>query len=195
MYRFIKRFFDIAISILLIPFFLILLLISFVWIKYDDGGPIFYLSDRIGMNGKIFKMIKFRTMKINAPDYRLDDGSTYNSENDPRVTSYGKFARKTSIDEFPQIINVLKGDMSIIGPRPDSAFWLPNYTPEQMVILTVRPGITGYNQAINRNSVSTQEKLSNDIYYVENMSLRFDLEIFIKTIMIVITSKNVYRKN
>lgn len=193
MYRIIKRILDILFSLILLPIVFIFVILIGIAIKIEDGGPIFYLSDRIGKDGKIFKMIKFRSMKVNAPDIRLKDGSTYNSENDERVTRIGKFIRKTSIDEIPQAINILKGDMSFVGPRPDSAMWLNNYTEEERIILTVRPGITGYNQAINRNSVGTKEKLKNDIIYVKNMSFLFDFKILLMTLKGVLLSRNVYR--
>lgn len=171
MYKhFFKRLIDFIIALIAFPF--VLLLCIFVWIaiKLDDGGPLFHMASRIGKNGHIFKMFKFRSMIVNAPDLRMEDGSTYNAEDDPRVTKVGKFLRKTSLDEIPQLLNVLIGDMALIGPRPDSAFYLEYYTPEERVILTVRPGISGWNQAINRNSVGTKEKLQADIYYVEHLS-------------------------
>ena len=140
-------------------------------------------------------MYKLRSMKVNASDIRLADGSTYNGDNDPRVTKFGKIARKISIDELPQIINILKGDMSFIGPRPDTPVGTAAYTEEEKVILTVRPGITGYNQAVNRNSVLTKEKLKNDIYYVEHLSIRFDIKIIFMTIAAVFKRKNINRSN
>ena len=192
-YRFIKRLFDVVVStILMIPIGLVIL-ISGVAIKAEDKGPIFYMADRTGRFGKIFKMYKLRSMKVNAPDIRLSDGSTYNGEDDPRVTKFGKFARKTSIDELPQVINILKGDMTFIGPRPDTPVGSAAYTEEEKIILTVRPGITGYNQAVNRNSVLTKEKLKNDIYYVKHLSLWFDIKIVFMTIATVLGHKNINR--
>ena len=192
-YRFIKRLFDIIVSaILLIPIGIVIL-ISAIFIKLEDYGPVFYMANRTGRFGKAFKMFKLRSMKVNAPDIRLSDGSTYNGEDDPRVTKFGRFARKTSIDELPQVINVLIGDMTFIGPRPDTPIGSAAYTDEEKVILTVRPGITGYNQAVNRNSVLTKEKLKNDIYYVENLSLWFDIKIVFMTIATVLGHKNVNR--
>lgn len=114
-YRFVKRVFDIMCSVILLIPIGVVIAISTVLIKLEDGGPIFYMAARTGRFGKPFKMFKLRSMKVNAPDIRLADGSTYNGEDDPRVTKFGKFARKTSIDELPQIINVLKGDSGIIG--------------------------------------------------------------------------------
>lgn len=193
MYNKVKRVIDFCISLIILPIVLLLLVIVGIAIKLEDRGPIFYMGKRIGYHGKIFKMFKFRSMKVNAPDLRYADGSTYNSEDDPRVTKVGRFLRKTSIDEIPQLLNVLIGDMALIGPRPDSAFYLSEYTDEERVILNVRPGITGYNQAINRNAVGTKEKLKNDIYYVQNMSFFFDVKIIFMTIKCVLFSKNVYR--
>ena len=171
----------------------IILLASAICIKLEDGGPVFYLADRTGRFGKPFKMYKLRSMKMNAPDLRLEDGSTYNSVDHPRVTKFGKFARKTSIDETPQLINILKGDMALIGPRPDSASYFSQYSEEERKILKVRPGVTGYNQAINRNAVGTKEKLKNDIYYVEHMSFLFDVKIICMTVKTVLFRKNIYR--
>lgn len=192
-YRFIKRLFDIVVStILMIPIGIIIGFSS-ILIKAEDKGPVFYMADRTGRFGRIFKMYKLRSMKVNAPDIRLADGSTYNGEDDPRVTKFGKFARKTSIDELPQVINILKGDMTFIGPRPDTPIGSAAYTDEEKIILTVRPGVTGYNQAVNRNSVLTKEKLKNDIYYVKHLSLGFDIKIVFMTIATVLGHKNINR--
>lgn len=194
MYKnFFKRLIDFIIAIIAFPF--VLLLCIFVWIaiKIDDGGPLFHMAKRIGKGGRIFKMFKFRSMIVNAPDLRMEDGSTFNSEDDPRVTKVGKFLRRTSLDEIPQLLNVLIGDMALIGPRPDSAYYLEYYTPEERVILTVRPGITGWNQAVNRNSVGTKEKLQADIYYVNHLSFTFDLKVIWLTIKTVLSHKDVYR--
>ena len=120
LYRFIKRTFDIIFSAILMMPVGIVIGISALFIKKEDNGPIFYMANRIGRFGKTFKMFKLRSMKVDAPDIRLADGSTYNGDNDPRVTKFGKFARKTSLDELPQLINILKGDMTFIGPRPDT---------------------------------------------------------------------------
>lgn len=194
MYKyFFKRIIDFIIALIAFPFVLLLCLIVYIAIKCDDGGPLFHLANRIGKNGRIFKMFKFRSMIVNAPDLRMEDGSTYNSEDDPRVTKVGKFLRKTSLDEIPQLLNVLIGDMAIIGPRPDSAFYLEHYTEEERIILTVRPGITGWNQAINRNSVGTKEKLNADIYYVNHLSFLFDCKVLLLTIKTVLKHKDIYR--
>lgn len=194
MYKhFFKRLIDFSIALCASPFVLLVCICVWIAIKCDDGGPLFHMASRIGKNGRIFKMYKFRSMIVNAPDFRMEDGSTYNAADDPRVTKVGKFLRRTSLDEIPQLINVLVGDMALIGPRPDSAFYLEHYTPEERVILTVRPGITGWNQAINRNSVGTKEKLRADIYYVTHLSCLFDVKVIGLTIKTVLSHKGIYR--
>lgn len=195
MFRAAKRMFDLLCSIVLILPVGIVIGMSAIFIKAEDGGPVFYMAERTGRFGKPFKMFKLRSMKVNAPDIRLSDGSTYNGEDDPRVTKFGKFARKTSIDELPQVINIIKGDMSFIGPRPDTPMYLEKYTDEEKIVLTVKPGITGYNQAVNRNSVLTKEKLQNDIYYVKHLSLWLDIKIVIMTIITVVRHRNINRSD
>ena len=123
-FRVTKRTFDILLSLILMIPVILIVIISYIFIKIEDGGPLFYKAERTGLFGIPFKMYKLRSMKENAPDIRLEDGSTFNGDDDPRVTKFGKFARETSIDELPQIINVLKGDMSFIGPRPDTPMYL-----------------------------------------------------------------------
>jgi lipopolysaccharide/colanic/teichoic acid biosynthesis glycosyltransferase len=138
-------------------------------------------------------------MIVNAPDVRLADGSTFNSDDDPRLTKVGKILRKTSIDELPQIINVIIGDMSFIGPRPDPVDWLDKYTAEERKFLNVKPGISGYNQAYFRNSADGATKLKNDVYYAVNISFMLDLKILLKTFRTVLFHENLYieesRKN
>lgn len=187
-----KRFFDVVFSIILMPFFLILYIVVGIAIKLDDGGPIFYCGERLGRYGKPFKMYKFRSMKVNAPDWRLEDGSTYNAEDDPRQTKVGKFLRKTSVDEIPQLLNIFKGEMSFIGPRPDTLDSYEGYLEEEKVRLNVLPGITGYSQAFYRNSISAKEKIKNDVFYVQNLSFGMDVKIFIKTIFVIFKKEKVF---
>jgi lipopolysaccharide/colanic/teichoic acid biosynthesis glycosyltransferase len=158
----------------------------------SDRGPIFYLSKRIGVNGKVFNMYKFRSMKVDSPDIRNSDKSTYNGTNDPRVTRVGRIIRKLSIDEIPQLINVLKGDMSFVGPRPNMATTHYEDLDEiRKIRLKVRPGITGYSQAYFRNSISAIDKYKNDVFYVNNLSFFLDVKIFFKTIISVVFAKNI----
>ena len=193
--NFFKRVLDIVLSLILLPFILIVCIIIAPIIFIEDKGPIFYNGKRLGKNGKVFKMYKFRSMIVDAPDIRNKDGSTFNSEKDPRLTKIGKFLRKTSIDELPQIVNVLKGDMSFVGPRPHIITNYKGYntlTKEKQQRLKIRPGITGYSQAYYRNSITSDEKIKNDIYYVNNVSLLLDIKIIIKTFVSVINRDNIY---
>lgn len=193
MYRhFFKRFFDILLSILALPFVAIIIAVIAPIIYFTDKGPIFYVSERIGRYGKPFKIYKLRSMYKDSPDIRLPDGSTYNSENDSRVTPIGRFIRETSIDELPQLINVIQGRMSLIGPRPDTVDWLDKYPEDIRVFLTVRPGITGYSQAYYRNNADSTQKMYNDAYYAKNYSFVLDLKILFKTIAVVIKRENIY---
>ncbi|WP_379145985.1 sugar transferase [Paenibacillus sp. sgz500992] len=190
--KFIKRILDIVFSLILFPFFLVITLIVAVVIKVEDGGKVFYYANRLGKNGNDFKMYKFRSMKMNAPDIRNSDGSTFNSNDDPRLTRIGKILRKTSVDELPQLINVLLGDMSFIGPRPDLSEQLKYYSDGDIKRLEVLPGISGYNQAYFRNNISWKERIANDIYYVEEISFLFDLRILLKTVKSIFFQKGVY---
>lgn len=192
--RFIKRGLDLIIALVCLPAVLLTILIVSLFILLDDGWPVFYNAERIGKNGKLFKMYKFRSMKNNAPDIRTETGDTYNSEDDPRVTRVGRFLRKTSIDEIPQLLNILKGDMSLIGPRPDPPDWLDKYTAKERIFLKVKPGITGYNQAFFRNSATAKEKIRNDIYYTKKCSFLLDLRILVQTVSTVLKHENVYRE-
>lgn len=137
-------------------------------------------------------MYKLRSMKMNAPDLRNEDGSTFNAENDSRLTKIGKFLRKTSLDETPQLLNVIKGDMSIIGPRPDLPEHIAFYEDKELRKLEIRPGMTGYSQAHFRNTVTWKERIRNDIYYIDNMSLWLDIKIFFATIVSVFKGSNIY---
>ncbi|WP_045519168.1 sugar transferase [Neobacillus niacini] len=193
MYKlFLKRWMDLLAAILALPVLMFVILIVGILIKLEDNGPIFYKSKRLGKNGIPFLMYKFRSMKVNAPDIRNEDGSTFNSENDPRMTKIGKFIRKTSIDEVPQLLNVVIGNMSFIGPRPDLPDQISLYEGNEIRKLEVLPGLTGYNQAYFRNSIPLREKFENDVYYVDHISLFFDLKILLKTFTIIIHRKHVY---
>ena len=195
MYRkFGKRFFDIVIStiglIVLSPVFLILAII----VKVDSKGPIFFAHTRIGKNGKKFKMYKFRTMYENAqdmikdftPEQMKEYKENFKLENDPRITKIGKILRKTSLDELPQIINILKGELSIIGPRPIIEPELEKYEENKEKFLSLTPGLTGYWQANGRSNTTYEERMQMELYYVDNMSFKLDIKIFFKTILSVI---------
>lgn len=194
MYKlFFKRFIDIICGIL----GTLLFLVSFVFVApliyFTDKGPVFYNAQRRGRNGKEFKMYKYRSMIVNAPNIRNSDGSSYNGDDDKRLTKIGRILRKTSVDELPQFLNVLKGDMSIIGPRPT----LPTrpfseVNKKYIKRYDVRPGITGYSQAYYRNSITQDEKFTHDCYYAENLSFMLDLKIVLRTIKTVLKRENIY---
>jgi len=193
MYKsFFKRLFDFILALIALPFFLIILLIIGPIIYFQDKGSIFYNAQRLGKDGRVFTMYKFRSMKVNAADLRNVDGSTFNAEDDPRLTKIGKLIRKTSLDETPQLLNILKGDMSIIGPRPDLPEHCALYEGNEERKLEIRPGITGYNQAYFRNTVPWKERIQNDIYYIDNLSFWLDIKIFFKTAVSVLKREDVF---
>ncbi len=192
MYKIFKRFIDIVCSIVLLPAFLLIYLFIAIAIKKEDGGPVFYKASRIGKNCTRIEMLKFRSMSVNSTNIHNADGSTYNAKNDPRVTKVGKFLRETSIDEIPQIINVLKGEMSLIGPRASEWAALSTYKSDELDKMNVQPGITGYTQAYYRNSISVREKRLLDVWYAHNVSIKLDISIFFKTIVTVLKHNNLY---
>lgn len=193
--KYIKRILDIIISLITMPFFLISFIFVAPAIYLNDHGTIFYKAKRRGLNGKIFEMYKYRSMKMNAPDLRNADNSTFNSSDDPRITKVGRILRKTSIDEIPQILNVLKGDMSIIGPRPITTNKpLEEYDEKRRIRLQVKPGVTGSVQAYYRNSIGQEEKLQHDAEYAQNVTFLGDVKIIFKTIQTVLQRKDIYIK-
>ncbi|AEV29467.1 glycosyl transferase possibly involved in lipopolysaccharide synthesis [Sphaerochaeta pleomorpha str. Grapes] len=192
MYRFfLKRMFDLILSLIGLPFFIVLYIFIAPAIWVEDRGPVFYSAYRLGKNGTKFRMYKFRSMKVNAPDIRNFDGSTFNSDTDFRLTKVGKVLRKTSIDEIPQILNVLRGEMSLIGPRPNLPYATNQYIGIDSERFRVRPGITGYSQAYFRNSISQEEKFKKDAYYADNISFIFDVRIIFRTAVSVLKSENI----
>lgn len=188
---FIKHMIDKIFGLILIVLIFPILVLLSIAIKLNSKGPIIFKQKRLGKNGKVFNMYKFRTMYVDAPDLRNEDGSTFNSDDDPRVTKVGKILRKTSLDELPQILNILKGEMSFIGPRPDLPDHYDLYSEDDKKKLLVRPGVTGYAQANGRNSNSWAQRIAMDIYYIENYSLILDIQIFFKTIFSVLKQEGV----
>jgi lipopolysaccharide/colanic/teichoic acid biosynthesis glycosyltransferase len=183
---------DFVFALLLLPFIIPVIAVCGVLIKLEDKGPVFYISDRLGKNKKNFKMYKLRSMKINAPDIRNNDGSTFSSANDTRMTKIGKLIRSTSLDELPQIINVINGSMSFIGPRPDLPEHIHFYNGNDIRKLEVLPGISGYNQARFRNAAEWKNRLKNDVYYVDHVTFLLDLKILFKTIRIILGREGIY---
>ena len=188
MYKYFKRFYDVIVSliglIILSPFLIIIAIL----IKLDSKGPIFFKQDRLGLNGKVFKIYKFRSMTVGA-----EKQGVYELKNDSRVTRVGRVIRKLSLDELPQFINIIKGDMSLIGPRPTLTYhpWkFDEYTSKQKERFSVRPGVTGWAQVNGRKDVEWNQRIEYDRYYVKNMSLILDIKIIMKTIVKVLLMKD-----
>ena len=188
----VKPIFDYLLAILILPFFILLCIPIGLLIKIEDKGPVFFKANRIGRHYKIFKMYKFRTMRVNAELLLNSDGSTYNAKDDPRVTRIGKFLRETSLDEVPQVLNVLRGEMSFIGPRASLEGALGTFQEDEIAKMDVLPGISGYVQAYHRNGLSNREKRLKDAWYAEHCSLILDIKIFFKTILTIFKRKNLY---
>lgn len=193
-YKIVKRAIDVVGSlfalILLSPVFLIIA----IAIKLESRGSVFFKHTRVGKNGKIIKIYKFRTMVENAeelikkftPEQMEEYKNNYKLTNDPRITKVGKILRKTSLDELPQLLNILKGELTLIGPRPVIQEELEKYGEDKAKFLSVTPGLTGYWAANGRSCTSYEERMKMELYYVDNMSFKLDMQIFFKTFGAVI---------
>ena len=193
-YSYLKRIIDIVASliglIIISPFFLIIMLL----IKLDSKGPCFFIHKRVGKNGKEFGVYKFRTMVQNAeellktltPEQEKEFKENFKMENDFRITRVGKFLRKTSLDELPQLLNILIGNMTLVGPRPVIKIELEKYGKYKNKFLSVTPGLTGYWQANGRSDTTYEERVNMDMYYIDNMSLFLDIKIVFQTVISVL---------
>jgi undecaprenyl phosphate N,N'-diacetylbacillosamine 1-phosphate transferase len=176
--------------ILLAPLFLVLALA----IKIASPGPVFFRQARLGQGGRVFRIFKFRTMHHNAPVLKNEDGSTYTGKDDPRIFALGTKLRKYSLDELPQLINVVLGDMSIVGPRPDMEEHRAQYSEEQARKLLVKPGITGWAMVNGRNTIPWEKRIELDIWYIDNHSLWLDLKTALMTLPVLAFGKGVNQK-
>ncbi|MEG1246368.1 sugar transferase [Gordonibacter sp.] len=190
--RFGKRLCDLIIGIVALPFVLLIIAVLAPFIYFEDKGPVFYNAPRVGKDGRDFKMYKLRSMRVNAPDLVMEDGSTYNGSDDPRMTRVGAFMRKTSLDEMPQFLNVLKGDMSVVGPRPDLRRETELYEGNESEKLLVKPGITGYAAVYGRNSLPWHDRLALDVKYVRNLSFFLDMKVFFRTFYVIFKQEGVF---
>lgn len=200
--RQVKRIFDFSVALLLLLFLTPLFVLIVIIMKISDPGPILFKQKRVGLNGKLFDIYKFRSMVVNAEEKLKADKELYakyirnnyklEPEDDPRITKLGLFLRKTSLDELPQLINVLKGEMSLVGPRPVVKEELKQYKEKTRDFLSVKPGITGYWQVSGRSNVGYPERVDLELYYVYNQSFWFDLYILLKTIGVVLAKKGSY---
>ena len=187
--KIIKALFDRTMSLLVLIILSPVFLIIAVLIKVDTSGPAFFIQMRVGKNGIPFKSIKFRTMIQRATETGLGINI---QQDDERITRVGKFLRTWSLDELPQIFNVLKGDMSFVGPRPTLSYQVERYTEFQRKRLLVKPGITGWAQVNGRNAISWEQRIKLDVWYVENCSFWLDFKIILKTIKVVIKKEGLY---
>jgi exopolysaccharide production protein ExoY len=196
------RLLDIILASLFVIVTLPVLLLISLFVKLDSEGPVLFKQKRIGKNGEVFHIMKFRTMMTNSEQRLKDDPILYqryvennyklDPSEDPRITKLGKFLRETSLDEIPQFFNVLKGDMSIVGPRPVLDVELLEYGDEANKFLSVKPGITGYWQVSGRSNVGYPERVNLELYYVERKSIIFDISIICKTFVSVLRRNGAY---
>lgn len=196
-YDFVKRIADIFCSAIAIILLSPLFIIISIAIKATSEGPVIFVHKRVGKNGKEIGIYKFRSMVVNAealiekftPEQKEEFQKNFKLENDPRITKIGKFLRKTSLDELPQLFNILKGDLSIVGPRPIMEVETEIYGKYRDMLLSVKPGLTGFWAANGRSDTSYKKRRAMEIYYVKNRSLLFDIKIIFKTIISVFTGK------
>lgn len=185
-----KRVIDCSISLIVLIFAALPMLLVALLIKLDSKGPVFFKQERIGKDGKVFKILKFRSMCVDAEH---QGSGVYSGKDDPRVTKIGKILRATSIDELPQLFNVLKGDMSLIGPRPPLTYhpWpIDEYTEEQRRMFEVRPGLSGWAQVHGRKHVEWNKRIEFNVWYVDHVTFWLDAKIFFMTIFQVLVSKD-----
>ncbi len=190
-YEYTKRVFDVVLSSIGLIVAIPLMVIIGIAIKLDTKGPIFYCQERVGKNGKVYTLYKLRSMHENAEE----NGAQWAEEDDPRVTKVGRFIRKTRLDELPQLFNVLKGDMSLVGPRPERPVFTYQFNeqiPGFINRLQVKPGLTGWAQVNGGYELTPAEKLEYDLYYIENRSIWLDIKIILKTIKVVLTGKGAW---
>ena len=196
-YRFFKELFDIVASLLGLIILSPLMVVIAILVCFSQHGHCFYIDKRVGKNGKLFNVYKFKSMYNDSR--KLEDILTkeeyeefklkHKIEDDPRITPFGKFLRKSSLDELPQLFNILKGDMSLIGPRPITLIELEEYNENKDFLLKVRPGLTGYWTTHGRSNIENDIRMKMELYYVAKRSIWMDIKIFFKTIIVVITGK------
>lgn len=192
--KYIKRAIDVALSLIALVVLSPIFLLIAICIKAESKGPVFFIHKRIGKNGEKIGLYKFRSMVSNAeelikqftPEQMKEYKENFKLENDPRITKVGKFLRKTSLDELPQLLNILKGDLSIIGPRPVIEEELEKYEENKEKFLSVTPGLTGYWAANGRSCTTYEQRMIMELYYIDNMSWKMDVKVFFKTILSVV---------
>ncbi|MCC6344855.1 MAG: sugar transferase [Bryobacterales bacterium] len=192
----VKRGIDVALSSIALTLLSPLFLLLAVLVRISSPGPVLFRQARLGRSGRPFVILKFRTMHDRAEDLRNPDGSAYCGSEDARVTPLGRFLRKASLDELPQLWNVWRGDMSLVGPRPDQVDQLQYYSGDDMIKLSVKPGITGLAQISGRNRINWRERKRLDVEYTRSWSLVRDCNILLRTIPYVVLGRDIHeRKN
>jgi lipopolysaccharide/colanic/teichoic acid biosynthesis glycosyltransferase len=182
-----KRILDLALVIPLLLLTAPLWLCIAVWIKLDARGPVLFRQTRVGKGGRLFSILKFRTMVVDA-----EKSGYYTAHDDPRITRPGALLRRTSLDELPQLLNILRGEMSVVGPRPTLPYQVAQYTPRQRRRLAVKPGVTGWAQVNGRNTLSWPQRIELDVWYVEHQSLWLNLRILARTLRVWLRGEGVY---
>lgn len=198
-YKFFKRFFDILLSLLALIVLSPVFLFSALAIVIEDGMPVLFIQERNGLNGRVFRMYKFRTMCKNAPQLHKEllkknelDGPAFKIKDDPRITRVGKFLRRASIDELPQLVNILKGEMSIVGPRPLVTYETSQCNEYQKQRMLIKPGLTCYWQCSGRNDIPFDQWVEMDLKYIREASLWVDFKIILKTVKAVVKNEGAY---
>ncbi len=190
-YLFVKRLIDVGVAATGLVVVSPILIITAMLIKASSPGPVIFRQPRLGRSGVVFDILKFRTMAVGAPDIRNSDGSTFNAKDDPRLIRYGAVLRKFSIDELPQLWNVLVGEMSLVGGRPDLPDAIKRYSAKQRDRLLVRPGMTSLAIVNGRNNLAVEKRWDLDAWYARNLSFTLDLQILYRTVVLVISGANV----
>lgn len=199
LYYFLKRLLDIIGSLVGIILLSPVIIVTIIVIKLDSKGPVLFSQERVGKNGKLFKMYKFRSMVVDAEKLleKLKDknemsGPMFKMKEDPRITKVGKFIRKTSLDELPQLINILKGDMSFVGPRPNLPAEVAEFSDYHKLKLLAKPGLTCYWQVMGRNTIGFEDWMRLDIQYIEERNIWIDIKLIIKTFFVLFGDKNAH---
>jgi exopolysaccharide biosynthesis polyprenyl glycosylphosphotransferase len=192
-----KRAFDLVVGFFALILALPLMALVALMVYLEDGSPVIFRQKRVGKDGRLFEMFKFRTMVRNAEDLRIqlqreDMHLTHKSKDDPRITRVGRVLRRFSLDELPQLFNVLNGTMSLVGPRPEIPYLAEKYEPWQWKRFTILPGMTGWWQVNSRNAQPMQLHIEYDLYYIQNYSLWLDLQIIFRTIWVVLIGRGSY---
>ncbi|WP_256842682.1 sugar transferase [Ornithinimicrobium cryptoxanthini] len=191
--RVLKRALDLALAAAALPVAAVVVAPAALAVRLEDGGPVLHVSTRLGRDRAPFLMLKLRTMHTGAPDLRNPDGTTFSALDDPRTTRVGRLLRRTSIDELPQLLNVLAGQMSLVGPRPSPPDSQASFRAADLRRYEVRPGITGLSQVLLRNEGTLTQRLETDVRYVDELSLRLDLWVLGRTVTRVLGGRGVHR--